>query len=193
MARLPYLSREEVPEELRQEYDHIHRTRAAVEPLAEMPRTYRLLFNSPRLAVLLARVGEYFRFQSSLDPVVRETAILATAKEVGSQYEWTHHEHVARRLGVRDEVIEAIRSGRAPMGLPPKEGVFAQVAREMVRDGGLSPRTFQAVLHLLGPEQTVDLVALVGFYSMLARVFNALGLELEEDLEPLLPQEGSAD
>lgn len=187
MPRLPYLSRDEVPPEFREEYDHIQRTRASVEPLDEMPRTYRLLFHSPRLAVLVARLGEYFRFQSALDPVVRETAILATAREVGSQYEWTHHEHVARRVGVRQEVIEAIRSGRAPMGLPPKEGVFAQVAKEMVRDGGLSSRTFQAVLHLLGPEQTVDLLALVGFYAMLASVFSAMGLELEEDLEPLLP------
>ena len=95
---------------------------------------------------------------------------------------------VARRVGVRDEVIEAIRSGKAPMGLPPKEGVFAQVAKEMVIGKGLSDRTFQAVEHLLGPEQTVELIVLVGYYSMLSRVMDALGLELEPGVEPGLPE-----
>ena len=53
-------------------------------------------------------------------------------------------------MGVRDAVIEAIRSGRAPMGLPPKEGVFAQAGKELAQNGALTERTFQAVEHLLG-------------------------------------------
>ena len=66
------------------------------------------------------------------------------------------------------------------MGLPAKEGVFTQAARELVRDGTLTDRTFQAILHLLGPSQTVDLVVLVGYYALLHRVIGALGVELEE-------------
>ena len=62
-------------------------------------------------------------------------------------------------VGVRPQVIEAIRSGRAPMGLPPKEGVFAQAGKEFVRNGALSERTFQAIEHLLGPEGAVELGA----------------------------------
>jgi 4-carboxymuconolactone decarboxylase len=159
-----------------------------VEQLKEMPRTYRLLLHSPALGEHVARLGEYFRFESSLDPLLRETAILSTAREIHSQYEWTHHVYIARQVGVRPEVIEAIRTGRAPLGLPPAEGVCAQVAQDMVHHRTVGEQTFQATLHLLGPAPTVDLIALVGFYIMLGSVFNALGLELEEALEPLLPE-----
>ena len=48
----------------------------------------------------------------------------------------------------------------------------------------MTERTFQAVLHLLGPQQTVDLVVLIGYYAMLAGALNALDVELESGLEP---------
>jgi hypothetical protein len=51
----------------------------------------------------------------------------------------------------------------------------------------MTDRTFQAILHLLGPQQTVDLIVLVGYYAMLATALNALGIELEAGLEPGLP------
>ena len=187
MSRLPYVSREELPPEKRHIYDRIADTRAAGKE-AGVPNSFRALLNSPDLADALASLGEYLRFRSSLDPVVREMAVLSTAQVRGSEYEWAHHEPIARQVGVREEVIEAIRSGRAPMGLPAKEGVFAQVAKEMAGQGTVSERTFQAVPHLLGPEQTVDLLVLIGYYTMLAGVLDALGVELEPGLKPGLPE-----
>ena len=63
------------------------------------------------------------------------------------------------------------------MGLPPKEGVFVQAARELVRDGSLNDATFRAVEHLIGPAQTIDLIVLVGYYSMLGKVLVSLDVE----------------
>jgi 4-carboxymuconolactone decarboxylase len=136
MARLPYISRQDPPPDKRHIYDHIAETRGRVErsgrpDLSEaegMPHSFQALMNSPDAAEAVAHLGEYLRFKSSLDPVVREIAILSTARELGSQYEWAHHEPVARQAGVREQVIESIKSSRAPMGLPAKEGVFAQAA-----------------------------------------------------------------
>ena len=187
MARMPYITREEIPEDKRHIYDRIAETRRS-DPQSEIPRVFQLILNNPDAAQAVGALGEYLRFGASLDPAVRETAVLSTAREMNSQYEWTHHEPIARQAGVREEVIDAIRSGKAPMGLPPKEGVFAQVAKEMVTGTGLTDRTFQAVEHLLGPEQTVELIVLVGYYSMLSRVMDALGIELEPGVEPRLPE-----
>jgi alkylhydroperoxidase family enzyme len=190
MARLPYISREELLPAKRHIYDHIAETRASVESRSGLPHSFGVLFNSPDAAEVVGALGEYLRFKSPLDPVIREIAILATARALNSQYEWTHHEAVARRVGVREQVIDAIRSGRAPMGLPAKEGVFAQAAKELVTKGTLSERTFQAILHLLGPQQSVDLVVLIGYYAMLGTALSALGVELEEGLEPGLTRDG---
>ena len=184
MSRLPYVSREELPPDRRHVFDRIAEGRVSAESGGGMPHSFGALLNSPDAAEAVGRLGEYLHFNSPLDPVIREIAILSAARQLGSQYEWAHHEPVARRVGVRDEVIESIRSGRAPMGLPAKEGVFAQAAKELVSKGTLTDRTFQAVLHLLGPRLTVDLVALVGYYAMLGAALNALGVELEPGLSP---------
>ena len=178
MPRLPYVNREDLAPDKRHVFDHIAGTRGKVL------HVFQAILNSPDAAEAVSGVGEYIRYKSALDPAVRETAILATAREMSNEYEWTQHVPFAREAGVREEVIDAIRSGRAPMGIPAKEGVFAQAAKELVVDGTLSDRTFQAVEHLLGPVQTVDLIVLVGYYSLLSRLIKTLGVELEEGVEP---------
>lgn len=189
MARVPYVSsRDDLPPDKRHIFDHIAETRGTAEGRHEVPRSFQTLLNSPDAAEAVAALGEYLRLKSPLDPAIRETVILATAKALNSQYEWTHHLPIARAVGVREEVIEGILSGRAPMGLPPKEGVFVQVAKEQVTKGVVSERTLQAVEHLLGPQLTVDLIILIGYYAMLGRALDSLGTELEPDLEPLLPE-----
>ncbi len=189
MARLPYIDRDDLPEDKQTIFDHIAERRGDPDSGGALPNSFGLLLNSPDAAEAVGALGEYVRWGSPLDPAAREIAILAAAMEMGSDYVWKHHEPVARRVGVRDATIEAIRSGRAPMGLPAKEGVFAQAAREIVRDGTLTDRTFQAIHHLLGAELTVDLVVAVTYYVMLARALGSLGVDLEDGLDsaPGLP------
>ena len=183
MARVPYLDREDLREADRSIFDRIARPRGAAEPDVPMPNSFRALLNSPGAAEAVGRLGEYVRFESKLDPVAREIAILSVARQTNSDYEWAHHESVARSVGVSDQVIESIRTGRAPMGIPAKDGIFAQAAKELVSQGTLAPRTFQAVEHLLGPGGAVELVVLIGYYAMLSTALIALGVELEPDLE----------
>jgi len=183
MARLPYVSREDLSADKIHIYDRIAETRKGDIKAKGMPRIFQLLLNNPDATAPVAALGEYLRFSSNLDPVVREIAILSTAREMSSQYEWAHHEPIARQVGVRDEVIEAIRIKKAPMGLPPKEGVFVQLAKEMTKSGVVNQNTFNAVEHLLGANNTVDLIVLVGYYSMLSKLMHALDIELEPGIE----------
>ena len=186
MARVPYVSREDLPAEKQSIYDHIESTRSGIDGRG-IPNSFRLLMNSPDAAEAVGALGEHIRLGSTLHPAFRETAILGVARALDSQYVWAHHEPIARAVGVRPQVIESIRSGRAPMGLPPKEGVFAQAGKEFVRNGALSERTFQAIEHLLGPEGAVELVVVIGYYAMLNAVLGSLGIDLDEHLEASLP------
>ena len=190
MARLPFVSRDDLPEDQRPIFDRIAETRSSDARDGGVPASFGVLLNSPAAAEAVAGLGEYLRFQSSLDPVIREIAILSVAREIDSPFEWAHHEPVARRVGVRDETIESIRIGRAPMGLPAKEGVFAQAAKEIAGKGTMAERTFQTILHLLGPAGTVDLIVLAGYYAMLGGALSALDVELEPGLEDGLGEAG---
>ena len=183
MSRVPYLSREELPEGKRAIADQIASRRGRVE------RPFQALLNSPELAGKVAAVGEHLRFHAStLPPQAREIATLATARELKSQYIWSRHVPLARDAGVREEVVKALRDGTPVRRLLPKEGVFAQFAQELLRDRKLRDATYGAVEHLLGRQGTVDLVVTVAYYALLAYVMHALEVELEPEFPPLLPQ-----
>jgi len=174
MARVPYIKRDDLPETQQSIFDNIAETRGRVS------NVFSAMLNNAEATKAVTSVGEYIRFKSPLDPAIRETAILTTAKEMKNSYEWAQHEPVARQVGVRDEVIESIISGKGPMGLPAKEGVFIQGAREIVRNGTLTDRTYQALDHLLGTQLTIDFIVTVSYYSMLSRLISSLDVDLDE-------------
>lgn len=181
MARVPYVSREDLAPDIRHIYDQIAQERGQVAD------HFKALLNSPVVAARIAAVGEYIRFQSRLDPVVRELATLTVARELNSQYVWTHHEPLARSAGVQESVIQAIKERRAPKGLLPREAVFVQYTQELLRNRRVGDATFQGVAHLLGTTGTTDLTVTIGYYAMLAYFQAAFEVELEPGLTPLLP------
>ena len=103
--------------------------------------------------------------------------------ELNNGYEWAQHEPVAREAGVRNEVIDSILSGKGPMGLPAKEGIFIQSAKELVKTGTVTSRTYQALDHLLGTPLTIDFVVTVGYYTMLSRLIHSLDVDFDEGLD----------
>jgi len=176
MARVPYVQRDDLPEQKQPIYDQIAKTRGSVS------NVFSALLNNPDVTEVVTSVGEYIRYKSNLDPIIRETAILTTAKELNNLYEWAQHEPVAKEVGVRDEVIDSILSGKGPMGLPAKEGIFIQSAKELVKTGTVTDRTYQALDHLLGTQLTIDFIVTVGYYSMLSRIISSLGVDLDHNL-----------
>src|SRR5438552_8069 len=68
-----------------------------------------LHLHGPELARHTRALNRYLRYEAGLGGRLRELAILVTARELDSQFEWAAHEAEARREGVSDEVIETIR------------------------------------------------------------------------------------
>ena len=84
-------------------------------------------------------------------------------------------------------MVEAIGAGGSPRRLLPKEGVFIQFTQEILEDKRVRDATYSAVEHLLGRTAAVDLIMTIGYYAMLCLAVNALEIDLEEGLIPLLP------
>ena len=182
MARVPFLDRDDLPSDKRELYDQVAAHRGHVA------RPFAALLNSPDVASRVALVGEQLRYVSpTISSEVREIVTLTTARALNCQYVWTHHCDSAKQAGVRAEVIEAIREGSPPLRLLPKEGVFVQFTRELLEDKRVRDATYSAVEHLLGQQGTVDLIAMIGYYSMLCLAINALEVDLEDGVAPLLP------
>ena len=64
---------------------------------------------STRTAPHLNAINRYLRFEAGFTPRLREIAILTTAREMDSQFEWVAHEGEALKEGVERGVIDVIR------------------------------------------------------------------------------------
>lgn len=182
MARVSFLDREDLPPGKQEYYDQIAARRGHVA------RPFAALLNSPVAASKLAALGEELRYVSpSISPEIREIVTLTTARVLSCEYIWTHHCNSSGEAGVRKEVVERIGAGGPPRGLLPKESVFVHFTRELLEKKSIGDATYSAVEHLLGPQGTVDLVLTIGYYSMLCLAVNALGVNLEDGVIPLLP------
>src|SRR5215471_5579706 len=112
--RLPLPRREDLDEAGKKAYDRGATPGANIAGL-QGPAGVQLY--SLRTAPHLSAVNRYLRFESGLGPRVREIAILATAREMDSQFEWVAHEPEALKEGVEQSVIDVIKYRRGTAGL----------------------------------------------------------------------------
>jgi 4-carboxymuconolactone decarboxylase len=123
---------------------------------------------SPELADRLQKVGEYVRFNSSLDKRINEMAILMTAQAWGSQYEWYAHAPLAIKAGLDPAIVAAIGAGRKPDTMKDDEAVVWEFSTQLRRDHGVDDAIYAKALEKLGEQGIMDLVAVNGYYDVVS-------------------------
>jgi 4-carboxymuconolactone decarboxylase len=181
MARLPNLDRDQLKPEDQKFYDSIADSRGGVRG------PYGVLLHSPDLAARVAHTGSYVRYNLDLPEALRETIILATAREIKSQYEFFAHARLARQAGLSENTIQAIAHGTAPQGLSGDEEKLVRYVQELLRHHKISDATFNAVRDRFGMQKTLEITALVGHYLLVGQVLAAFDVELPEGVKPELP------
>ena len=136
MPRVPSIQRRsDVPEAAAHHYDAIASSRGHVSG------PFSVLLNSPEVAGRAAHLGSYLRFESCLDPAIRELTVLTAAREHDCHYEWSVHVALARKAGVRDAAI-AVVAQRLPLDeLTEDERLVIGYGRELLRGKGVSDRS----------------------------------------------------
>jgi 4-carboxymuconolactone decarboxylase len=127
---------------------------------------------SPELADRLQKVGEYVRFNSSLDKRVNEMAILMTAQVWGSQYEWYAHAPLAIKAGLDPAVVAAIGAGRKPDNMKDDEAIVWEFSTQLRRDHGVDDAIYARALQTFGEQGIMDLVAVNGYYDVVSMTLN---------------------
>ena len=157
-------------------------------PRGKVDGPYWAIMRSPGLSAAMQKTGEYFRFQCRLDKRLTELAILLTARAWTQQYIWDFHAAVAVKAGVRSTSVEAIAEARRPLDLAEDEAVVYDFVTELLANKSVSDATYSRALPLLGETGLMDILGVVGYYSMLATVLNVARVPLENDRPlPLTP------
>lgn len=175
MARLPLLSPGDLPE--------------ADRDVLERPiNLYRLLAHLPELARRYRAMGRWIRFESTLDPRLRELAILQVGVVTGSAYETSHHVHIGHDFGLSDEDIKAVgaETNGQPNRLGERERVVLRAARELTAGVRVSDDTWAALGQWLTDAERLELTVVVAFYNMTVRIIGATELDVEDEYLPYL-------
>ena len=151
--------------------------RAAAQALIDGPRKgvygpFLPLLRSPVLLDRVARLGEFLRFESVLEPRLRELATCVVARRVSNQFEWTMHAPLAIKAGVAREAIEALRQGAAPRPLAADEQDAFDFVHELLTTDGVSDLTYRAALARWAERGVVELTTLVGYFAMVSWLMN---------------------
>jgi 4-carboxymuconolactone decarboxylase len=141
---------------------------------------------SPELCEKVEALGAYCRFESALDPRIRELSLLIAARCFDAQYSWNAHVGKAAELGVSREALTELAEGKEPRFGAHDEQVAWQFSTEILRDHFVSDETFAAALAEFGEAGLVDLIGSLGNYSMLAMLLNACQVDLQP-VEPPFP------
>ncbi|QLG62120.1 carboxymuconolactone decarboxylase family protein [Halorarum salinum] len=170
MARVPYTAPDDVPAE--------HRD-LLVSALQDRPlNVYRALGNNPAVLAGLRGFLSSLWADTGLSERERELVILATAREVGNEYEWHQHVRIARGIGIPHDEVAAIGAG----DFAPFEGHEAALlayARATLR-GEVDDDRHDAVAGAFDDATAVGVAALAEGYAALGGVIDALDVELED-------------
>src|SRR5262249_25600378 len=105
---------------------------------------FSILLHSPKLAERLLKLVTFNREDNVVEPKLRSIAILSAVREREAAYVWAAQVGAARRAGLREEVINLIRTKGRPRGLPAEERTNINCVRQLLGPNGVDRATFDA-------------------------------------------------
>jgi len=159
-------------------------------PRGRMSGPFNAWLRSPVLADRLQKVGEYVRFNTSLDKRINEMAILMTAQAWGAQYEWYAHAPLAIKAGLDPEVVKAIGAGQKPAKMKDDEAIVWEFTTQLRRDHSVDDVTYAKALEKFGEAGIIDLVAVNGYYDVVSMTLNIAHVKPPAEAEMPFKQAG---
>ena len=142
---------------------------------------FGMLLHSPKLAERLLPMVPFAREGTIVEPQLRQIGILAAVREREANYVWAAQVDVARRVGLREAVIDLLRAKGDPAALSPDERDIVTYARQLMRANRVEQAVFDALRERHGVQWLVELTAVSNFYVALCGVVNAFEVPAPPD------------
>ena len=179
MARVKLIqNREDVPPEQFALFDELAALRGRISGPSSV------VLHSPGLARPWNQISEFLHGESIVEPKAAELAVSATAREYDCGYIWNAHAPLARKAGVSEETLAAVRDG-GDLTVESPETTVVQYVRQLLRNNRVEDGVFSALLTAHDARWLVELTAWIGRYGALAGILNAFEVSPPPDAEPL--------
>ena len=140
----------------------------------------RMMANAQGLFPHRSRLSNALFTQIKLDPRLREIAILRTAKDCRSIYEWTQHVPAAKHVGVTDEQIAAIEKWSEAGCFSEIDRLVLQLTDEVNSNVKGSRETVEALKRHVSPGEIIELLIVIGHWRQTASILETIEVELED-------------
>jgi len=180
MTRIPELKRNDVPRSAREAYDEVIAAGKPQGPGA-------IAIHSPELARRRIPLNRYLRWQMAVDQRIHELTVLTTARSLDCAYVWNAHAGEARKAGVSDALVDAIRDKNPLPDAPAEQTAVVRYVMALFGEHKISDSIYQAAIDAFGVKDLVELTSLAGLYATNAFLVNAFDYDLPPDTtEPRL-------
>jgi alkylhydroperoxidase family enzyme len=174
MARLPYVTREDLPEADRELWDDFIKARGS-----DPGHVHRIVANAPNLLRRFLGLADELRNHTDLDPKLRELALMTVGRITKAEYEFVHHWNISLRVGVRREQLERLAEFEHSPVFSDQERAVMRYAAEVTTNVEVSDATYAALRVFLDHRRILELAMNVAFYNAVVRILVPLGVELE--------------
>jgi alkylhydroperoxidase family enzyme len=170
MALLPYLD----PQDAAPEVQKLLTGRPVVL------NVQRMTANAQKIFVERSRLSNALFTKTVIDPKLRELAILRTAKDCRSVYEWTQHVPAARHVGLTDQQINAIDNWPDASCFGELERLVLRFTDEVNANVKGSHETLEGLKRHLSAGEIIELLIIIGHWRQTASILETTEVELEE-------------
>jgi 4-carboxymuconolactone decarboxylase len=126
---------------------------------------YKIWIHSPTIASGMEHIGTHLNKRSSLSPREVEIGILLIARHWDADYVRQAHIREGKRVGLSQEVINALLAGDDPGLADPHERGVYDFAAALISGAKLADAKFEEIERVLGRSGIAEVLVLIGYYT----------------------------
>ncbi|WP_254277633.1 carboxymuconolactone decarboxylase family protein [Halomonas sp. 3H] len=135
--------------------------------------------HSPGLAGPAQQLGAFCRYDTQLSLVESELLILCVAAHFHCDGEQQIHEPIAIEAGLPEATVATLREGGWASLETPRLNLLQTLARQLLDQRRIDDDTFDAARQALGTQALVEVVGIIGYYSLVAMTLNAFEMRVD--------------
>jgi 4-carboxymuconolactone decarboxylase len=181
MPRMKIRAREEMTDEQRRVYDA-----TAAGRRGRVPAPLIAWLESPVLAERAQKLGEFARYETTLPPRLSELAILVIARHWTAHFEWAAHKPEALKGGLDPAIVDDIANRRQPRFVNEDERAVYEFSKTLNENHAVPDATYRKAVESIGQRGVVELVGILGYYTLISMTLNTFEIEPPDGQAPEL-------
>ena len=139
----------------------------------ELIGPFNAMLRSPEVAAAFVGATHAIIQYSALSAAVQQVIILTVGAVWKAPYELYAHSAVARKVGLKEEAIQALAAGQRPVGLAEEETLAHDFTRSLVVGYQVDSDLYRRAIEAFGEPDVFNMIALAGQYMAVSALLKA--------------------